>query len=205
MGSRVQAQWLTAFWLTCTATCGISSDQGLNPCPLNWQVDCYPFYHQGSPPLHSVLILHVQGLCHSFYLASATSGLYPLELLFWSEVGDSTDAFTMSWATEFNFWWRGCIWSSSHSGSSGQREVVGQENLPTKLWAWTHGHSSIPLSWWSTSWPPFLYTDPESSRLQLSLHLPFCLSILFLDHRNFILVVELVSLTFFYFHVLPRW
>ena len=106
---------------------------------------------------------------------------------------------TMSWATEFNFWWRGCIWSSSHSGSSGQREVVGQGNLPTKPWAWSPEHSSSPLSWWPTSWPPFLYTDPESSRLQLLLHSPFCLSILFLDHRNFILVVELVSFTFFLF------
>ena len=29
-------------------TCGIFPDQGLNPCPLYWQVDSYPLYHQGS-------------------------------------------------------------------------------------------------------------------------------------------------------------
>ena len=28
---------------------GISPDQGLNPCPLHWQVDSYPLCHQGSP------------------------------------------------------------------------------------------------------------------------------------------------------------
>ena len=29
--------------------CGISLDQGSNPCPLHWQVDFYPLHHQGSP------------------------------------------------------------------------------------------------------------------------------------------------------------
>ena len=33
-GSRARARWL---W--CPAACGVFSDQGLNPCPLHWQVD----------------------------------------------------------------------------------------------------------------------------------------------------------------------
>ena len=34
--------------LSCSATCGILSDQGSNPCTLNWQVDALPVNHQGS-------------------------------------------------------------------------------------------------------------------------------------------------------------
>ena len=35
--------------LSCSVACGISPDQGSNPCPLHWQTDSYPLYHQGSP------------------------------------------------------------------------------------------------------------------------------------------------------------
>ena len=28
--------------------CGISLDQGSNPCPLHWQADSHPLGHQGS-------------------------------------------------------------------------------------------------------------------------------------------------------------
>ena len=31
-----------------SAACGIFSDQGLNPCPLHWQVDSYPLSQQQS-------------------------------------------------------------------------------------------------------------------------------------------------------------
>ena len=34
---------------SCSIACGIFPDQGLNPCPLHWQVDAYPLHHQGSP------------------------------------------------------------------------------------------------------------------------------------------------------------
>ena len=34
-------------WLLCSI-CNLL-DQGLNLCPLHWQVDSYPLYHQGSP------------------------------------------------------------------------------------------------------------------------------------------------------------
>ena len=44
------AQWL---WFTglvaLSATCGNFRDQGSNPCPLHWQADSYPLYHQGKP------------------------------------------------------------------------------------------------------------------------------------------------------------
>ena len=35
--------------LSCSAACGIFSDQGSNPCPLHWQADSQPLCHQGSP------------------------------------------------------------------------------------------------------------------------------------------------------------
>ena len=34
---------------SCSATCGIFPDQGLNPCPLHWQADSQPLCQQGSP------------------------------------------------------------------------------------------------------------------------------------------------------------
>ena len=37
--------------LSCSAACEIFPDQELNPCPLHWQVDSHPLYHQGSPIL----------------------------------------------------------------------------------------------------------------------------------------------------------
>ena len=37
--------------LSCSAACGIFSDQGLNSCPLLWEADSYPPRHQGSPLL----------------------------------------------------------------------------------------------------------------------------------------------------------
>ena len=35
--------------LSCSEACGIIPGQGSNPCPLHWQVDSHPLYHQGSP------------------------------------------------------------------------------------------------------------------------------------------------------------
>ena len=32
--------------------CGIFPDQESNPCPLHWQADSYPPYHQASPRHH---------------------------------------------------------------------------------------------------------------------------------------------------------
>ena len=33
----------------CPEACGISLDQGSNPCVLHWQADSYPVHHQGGP------------------------------------------------------------------------------------------------------------------------------------------------------------
>ena len=46
VGPRVQAQWLLFMGLSCCMPCGIFLDQGLNPCPLQYQVDSYPLHHQ---------------------------------------------------------------------------------------------------------------------------------------------------------------
>ena len=35
--------------LTYSTACGIIPNQGSNPCPLHWQADSYPLYHQGHP------------------------------------------------------------------------------------------------------------------------------------------------------------
>ena len=40
-----------AYGLNCSEACGIFLDQGSNLCPLHWQADSYPLYHQGSPCL----------------------------------------------------------------------------------------------------------------------------------------------------------
>lgn len=37
--------------LSCSMVCGIFLGHRLNRCPLHWQVDTYPLYHQGSPPV----------------------------------------------------------------------------------------------------------------------------------------------------------
>ena len=44
MGSVVVVHGLSR-----SMACGIFPDQGSNPCPLNWQMDSYPLYHQQSP------------------------------------------------------------------------------------------------------------------------------------------------------------
>ena len=41
-----------AHGLRCSKVCGIFPDQGSNLCPLHWQADSYPLYHQGSPLIH---------------------------------------------------------------------------------------------------------------------------------------------------------
>ena len=40
-----------ALGLSFSTACGILPVQGLNQCPLHWQVDSYPKDHQGSPAL----------------------------------------------------------------------------------------------------------------------------------------------------------
>ena len=51
MGSRRAGSVVVAHGLCSLMACGIFPDQGLNPCPLHWQVDCQPLDHQGSPCL----------------------------------------------------------------------------------------------------------------------------------------------------------
>ena len=39
---------VVVYGLRCPAACRIFLDQGSNLCPLHWQADFYPLYHQGS-------------------------------------------------------------------------------------------------------------------------------------------------------------
>ena len=48
-GSRRAASVIVAHGPSCSAACGIFTDQGSNPCPLHWQADSQPLRHQGSP------------------------------------------------------------------------------------------------------------------------------------------------------------
>ena len=60
VGSVVVVYGLLGTWalvvvahvLSCSAAYGTFPDQGLDPCPLRWQADSYPLYHQGSPGPH---------------------------------------------------------------------------------------------------------------------------------------------------------
>ena len=48
-GSRRAGSVVVAHGPSCSAACGIFSDQGSNPCTLHWQADSQPLRHQGSP------------------------------------------------------------------------------------------------------------------------------------------------------------
>ena len=48
-GSRRAGSVVVAHGPSCSAACGIFTDQGSNPCPLHWQADSQPLHHQGSP------------------------------------------------------------------------------------------------------------------------------------------------------------
>ena len=60
-GSRRAGSVIVAHGPSCSATCGIFPDQGLNPCPLHWQADSQPLRHQGSPE-YSLLSLAEDGI-----------------------------------------------------------------------------------------------------------------------------------------------
>ena len=48
-GSRRAGSVVVAHGPSCSAACGIFSDQSTNLCPLRWQADSQPLRHQGSP------------------------------------------------------------------------------------------------------------------------------------------------------------
>ena len=50
-----QASAVVAHELSCPLICGSFPDQGLNQCPLQWQVDSSPLDHQAGKSLHSLL------------------------------------------------------------------------------------------------------------------------------------------------------
>ena len=60
-GSRRAGSVVMVHRLSCFTVYGMFLDQGLNPCPLHWQADCYPLYHQGNPrtSVYKVFLLWV--------------------------------------------------------------------------------------------------------------------------------------------------
>ena len=61
-----------AHGLSCSTSCGIFLDQGLNPCPLHWQVDSQPLRHQGSPEF----IFNSNNLFIFFYIILSSTNKY---------------------------------------------------------------------------------------------------------------------------------
>ena len=55
-GSRHAGSVVVAHGPSCSAACGILSDQGSNPCPPHQQADSQPLHHQGSPPVTLIFI-----------------------------------------------------------------------------------------------------------------------------------------------------
>ena len=66
-GSRGTGSEVVAHGPSCSAACGIFSDQDSNPCPLHWQADSQPLRHQGSPVIHLFVILFLK-LFFSFFI-----------------------------------------------------------------------------------------------------------------------------------------
>ena len=62
----------------CPAICEVFPDRGLKLCPLHWQADSYPLYHQFS----SVLLLSHEPLLYPLLPQFLT--FLPLEYLVWS-------------------------------------------------------------------------------------------------------------------------
>ena len=77
--------------LSCSAACGIFSDQGSNLCLLHWQADSLPLSHQGSPKRCCVLIvsdpLWTHGLCN--LLSSSVHSIFWTRILEWVAVSSS--------------------------------------------------------------------------------------------------------------------
>ena len=63
-GSRAWAQWLWHMRFSCSEACEIFPDQGLDLCPLHWQVDSYPLYHWGS--LKNEILKHLPWLSFQY-------------------------------------------------------------------------------------------------------------------------------------------
>ena len=54
-GSTARGLSSCGMWALVPKACGIFPDQGSNLCPLYWQADSYPLYHQGGPSQYFVL------------------------------------------------------------------------------------------------------------------------------------------------------
>ena len=53
-GSKRLGSVVETHGLSCSSACGIFRNQGSNPCPLHWQVDSHPLYHQDVPMFFSL-------------------------------------------------------------------------------------------------------------------------------------------------------
>ena len=67
--------------LSCSRACGIFLGQGLNPCPLHWQVDIlYPLGYQGSPKSFNPSLLKQIWKYREMFLLRLVSGPHLLKL-----------------------------------------------------------------------------------------------------------------------------
>ena len=69
----------------CTVVSHCGASQGSNLCPVHWQVDPYPLYHQGKP--WKLLNSSPRWLCHLTSPAVPGSSCVPALLRFYVSVG----------------------------------------------------------------------------------------------------------------------
>ena len=67
---------------SCSEACGIFPDQGSNPCPLHWQGDSQPLYHQGSPLGRFLITVSISVLVIDLFIFSISSWFSLLRLCF---------------------------------------------------------------------------------------------------------------------------
>ena len=72
-GSRRAGSVIVAHGPSCSAACGIFTDQGSNPCPMHWQADSQPLCHQGSPVGRFLITISISLLLISLFIFSISS------------------------------------------------------------------------------------------------------------------------------------
>ena len=111
-GSRCpRASVAVVHGLPCSVACGTFSDQGLNPCPLLWQADSYPLYHQESPRFFFFFNSYDTFLKTFYLLNFGCAGSLLLQGLS-SSCRDERVWYSLLQCAGFSLWWHLLLWSA---------------------------------------------------------------------------------------------